>query len=63
VPQNYHDIPSETRNNTLTPGGVARLTGVNLKFAPDDPEQGVFFLAEDGTRRGPRPTRGSSRAR
>jgi hypothetical protein len=48
VPENYHDIPSETRNNTLTPGGVARVTGVNLKFDPDDPEQGVFFLAEDG---------------
>jgi len=49
LPENYYDIVSDTRNNTITLGGVARLTGVNLKFEPGDAEVGVFFLAADGS--------------
>jgi hypothetical protein len=31
-------------NDILTPGGVASLTGMRLKFRQDDPKQGIFLL-------------------
>lgn len=47
--ETYLDINSQTRNATLTPGGMGQLTGYRLKFDAADPRQGIFFLAADGT--------------
>ena len=46
----YLDLVSGTANQVLTPGEGAHLTGRLLRFDPADPEQGVFFVAVDGTR-------------
>lgn len=45
----YTDTNSSTRNSTLTPGGMGQLVGRRLKFDLADPNQGVFFVAEDAT--------------
>jgi hypothetical protein len=42
------DVSSGECNDLLTPGGIGRLAGHQLKFNPDDPEQGIFFVAADG---------------
>jgi hypothetical protein len=44
----FFDVTSETKNGTLTPGGMGALSGRRLKFEPDDPAQGVFFLTGNG---------------
>lgn len=49
VPYRFEDIASGTTNETLTPGGVADLTGTRLKFDEGDENQGIFFIATDGT--------------
>ncbi len=41
----YADHSSGQKDGVLTPGGVGRVYGSRLKFDPDDPQQGVFFLA------------------
>jgi hypothetical protein len=46
----YLDLASGTANQVLTPDEGAHLTGQRLRFDPDDPEQGVFFVAADNTR-------------
>ena len=43
----YADVHSGTRNSRLTPGGLGRAHGYRLKFAPDDPAQGIFFIGSD----------------
>ena len=48
-PLEYTDINSGERNSVLTPGGMGQLVGHRLKFDPADPEQGVFFMAPDGS--------------
>lgn len=45
----FIDFVSDTTNTTLTPGGGGRLQGSSLKVDKDDPKQGVFFVATDGT--------------
>ena len=50
-PVDYVDLNSGERNGTLTPGGMGRLIGHRLKFDPADPQQGIFFIAADGTER------------
>lgn len=45
----YTDWNSTERDSVLTPGGLGQIIGQNLKFDPADPEQGIFFIAEDGT--------------
>lgn len=45
--QYYHDNSSQTRDEIITPGGGARITGSLLKFDEDDTEQGVFFINLD----------------
>ena len=47
VPKRFCDVESGEDNGALTPGGQGRVLGLHLRFDPDDPEQGVFFLAED----------------
>ncbi len=48
-PVTYTDLNSGERNHTLTPGGMGQIEGYRLKFDADDPLQGIFFIAEDGT--------------
>lgn len=48
-PLAYLDLASDTRNGTLTPGGMGQVTGHRLKFDAADPAQGVFFVDESGT--------------
>jgi hypothetical protein len=43
------DLGSGTRNETLTPGNIARLKGSRLKFDASDPAQGIFLVASDGS--------------
>ncbi|MEP1095336.1 MAG: DNA-binding domain-containing protein [Cyclobacteriaceae bacterium] len=45
----FRDVVSDTTNETLTPGGVGELTGSRLKIGADDPTQGIFLVAADGT--------------
>ncbi|MDR0698826.1 MAG: DUF4469 domain-containing protein [Tannerella sp.] len=44
LPANVEDLASKTVNETLTPGGVATLTGMRLKFNQNDPQQGIFLM-------------------
>ena len=48
-PLAYTDVVSGTKNQVLTPGEGALLTGYRLRFEQGDPEQGIFLIAEDGT--------------
>jgi hypothetical protein len=48
-PLTYVDLASDSRNSTLTPGGMGQVVGHRLKFDAADPEQGIFFIAGDGT--------------
>lgn len=43
LPVDFKDVTSDTVNDSLTPGGVAVLTGSRLKFDAADPNQGIFF--------------------
>ena len=46
LPQSLYDASSNTINNLLTPGSMARLNGRRLKYDPTDPTQGIFFVNE-----------------
>ena len=48
-PVEYTDVNSGSRDDRVTSGGMARLSGYRLKFDPSDPEQGIFFVAAGGT--------------
>ena len=48
-PVDYIDLNSGERNGPLTPGGMGQIIGHRLKFDPADPQQGIFFIAADGT--------------
>ncbi len=48
-PVQYRDFGSETTNSALTPGSPGGVTGHRLKFDPADEQQGVFFIAADGS--------------
>ncbi|MCB0191784.1 MAG: DUF4469 domain-containing protein [Anaerolineae bacterium] len=47
----YIHVADPAAYNQLSPGHMARLLGNNLKFNPDDPEQGIFLLAMKNGRR------------
>lgn len=49
TPLEYIDLSSGARDSVVTPGGMGQVTGRRLKFDPADAEQGIFFVAEDGT--------------
>lgn len=40
---------TKERNTTITPNGSSELIGYNLKYDQTDPQQGIFFVAEDNT--------------
>ncbi len=48
-PVQYRDFGSEMTNSVLTPGSPGGLTGHRLKFDAADEQQGVFFVAGDGS--------------
>jgi len=45
----FTDLNSDVRNSTLTPGGMGQVVGHRLKFDAEDPAQGIFFVAADGS--------------
>ncbi|MCB8978705.1 MAG: DUF4469 domain-containing protein [Ardenticatenaceae bacterium] len=47
-PLSYLDISTNTRNGTVTPGGMGQVVGHRLKFDAADENQGIFFIAGDG---------------
>ncbi len=46
LPWACHDQASGTDNYLLTPGGTARVSGHNMNFEQEDPQQGIFFVDE-----------------
>ncbi|WP_109829523.1 DNA-binding domain-containing protein [Reichenbachiella versicolor] len=46
---NFKDAISNTTNDVLSIGGAGEVKGNRLKVDPLDVEQGVFFVAQDGT--------------
>lgn len=45
----FIDLNTNERNSVLTPGGLGQISGNRLKFDPSDEQQGIFFVAADGT--------------
>lgn len=45
----FTDENSNTINANLSPGGAGQLSGDRLKVEMEDPKQGLFFVADDGT--------------
>ena len=43
------DLKSQTKNDTMTPGKLAKIYGDKMKFDAEDAEQGIFFVKEDET--------------
>ncbi len=48
-PEEYNDLNTGERNGVLTAAGMGHIVGHRLKFDPADPNQGIFFIAEDGS--------------
>ena len=49
VIQQFTDLKTKAVNETFSPGQVASLKGSLLKFDEADENQGIFFIAGDGT--------------
>ena len=49
VLQVFTDLKNNTVNESFTPGQIASIKGSLLKFDEADPQQGIFFLATDGS--------------
>jgi len=45
----FIDATSNTINELATPQSIAKLKGHDLKFNPEDPKQGIFFVPETGS--------------
>jgi hypothetical protein len=45
----YMDFNTGERNSVVTPSGMAQISGNRLQFDATDPEQGIFFIASDGS--------------
>jgi hypothetical protein len=43
----YLSLSNGHTGNTLIPGGMGKLLGKELRYDPDDPEQGLFLIAAD----------------
>lgn len=46
-PRAYWDKNTDTRNQTLTPGGMGQVRGYRLKFDESDESQGIFLIDAD----------------
>ncbi|MBN2598677.1 MAG: DUF4469 domain-containing protein [Marinifilaceae bacterium] len=49
VIQQFADLKTKAINETFSPGQIASLKGSLLKFDEADENQGIFFIAGDGT--------------
>lgn len=49
VLQRFTDLKTKTINESFSLGQIASITGSLLKFNEDDANQGIFFIAMDGT--------------
>lgn len=49
VIEKFINLKSKAINETFTPGQIASITGLLLKFNEEDPNQGIFFISSDGT--------------
>lgn len=45
----FTDINLGSINSLLTPGSIGQLIGEELKFNHSNPEEGIYFIASDGT--------------
>lgn len=45
----FTDVNSATINTMITPGGIGKIIGEELKFNPENPDEGIYFIAADGT--------------
>ena len=45
----YTDVNSGLSNAVMTPGGIGKIVGENLKFDISNPDEGVFFIDAAGT--------------
>jgi hypothetical protein len=48
LPDTVYDHGSGTTNGLLTEGGMIDIKGYNLKFLPEQEDNGVFLLQADG---------------
>jgi len=46
----FNDVVSGNLNNSITPGGIAELSGLFLDFNPVNSAEGLFFMAANGDR-------------
>lgn len=44
----YEDINSGTQDAVLTPGGIGKIVGEELKFDASQSDEGIFFIGADG---------------
>lgn len=49
VIESFVNLKTKAINSTFSPGQVASITGLLLKFNEEDPQQGIFFIASEGT--------------
>lgn len=45
----FRDINSGNFNAVVTPGGMGEITGEELKFDAANPDEGIYFIASDGS--------------
>lgn len=45
----FTDVNSGNTNSILTPGGIGQIMGEELKFNPDNVDEGIYFIAADNT--------------
>ena len=45
----FLDHNSGERNTVITKGGIGQISGHRLNFNPEDTNQGIFLIAEDGS--------------
>lgn len=49
VLQKFTDLKNKAVNESFTPGQIASITGLLLKFNENDPQQGIFFISSDNS--------------
>jgi hypothetical protein len=45
----YLDVSSGTSGSLITPSGIGQIIGDKLKFNPQNPAEGIFFIASNGS--------------
>lgn len=48
VIEKFTNLKTKTVNESFSPGQIAMLTGLLMKFDESDPEQGIFFISNEG---------------